>query len=62
MAAGPEYGFNDIQLEDAGQQHRFARAALQPQLLISNGYNSFWNAAPPADNRAVFDELVAGGL
>ena len=50
VAAGPEYGFNDILLEDAGQQRRFARAALQPQSLISNGYNSFWNAASAADN------------
>ena len=62
VAAGPEYGFNDIQLADAGRQRRFARAALQPRSLISNGYNSFWNAASAADNRAVFDELVACGL
>ena len=62
MASGPEDKFNDIQLDDADQQRRFARAALQPQSLISNGYNSFWNAASAADNRAVFDELVACSL
>ena len=62
VAAGPEYGFNDMQLEDAGEQRRFARAALQPQSLISNGYKSFWNVASAPDNRAVFGGRVACGL
>ena len=61
-SAGPEAGFNDTYLETAADQRWFARAALQSQALVSNGYNSFWNGAPAAANRRVLDALSACGL
>ena len=58
LSGGPESGFNDTYIEEAADQRRFARAALQQQALVSNGYNSFWNGAPAEANRQVLAELT----
>ena len=62
LVGGLEAGFNDTYLEQPADQRRFARAALQSQVLVSNGYNSFWNGASAAANRRVLDALIACGL
>ena len=45
VRAGPESGFHDPKVTGPTEVLRFARAALRAGSLISNGYNSFWNAA-----------------
>ena len=62
FTAGPESGYNDTFLEDPDDQRRFARVALQSGSLVSNGYNSFWNRAPPQANGRILRELLACGL
>ena len=62
LVAGPGAGFNDTYLEDPADQRRFARAALQPQVLVSNGYNSFFNRASARANRQVLAVLADCGL
>ena len=62
LVGGPETGFNDTYLEEPADQRRFARAALQSQALVSNGYNSFFNGASAEANRQVLAALAACGL
>ena len=47
---GPATGFHDPRIPAGRDLRRFTVAALQPGALISNGYRSFWNDAPEADN------------
>ena len=61
-AAGPEAGFNDTFFEAPAHQRRFAQSALRSEILVTNGYNSFWNMASPAANSQVLRDLLACGL
>ena len=47
---GPESGFHSPQVTGPEDTQRFVEAATQPGALISNGYNSFFNDAEPADS------------
>ena len=55
---GPESGFHSPLVTGAEDIERFVDAATQPGALVSNGYNSFFNDAEPADSEA-FRQLLA---
>ncbi len=59
ITAGPESGFHSPVRTDLAEAERFLRIALQPGVLVSNGYNSFWNRASAADNQAVLRAFLA---
>ncbi len=59
LTAGPESGFHSPQLTDPREAERFAKAALRPGSLISNGYNSFWNRASETRNREARETFLA---
>ena len=53
LSGSPAAGFHSPLLSDSEEAKRFARAALQPGSLISNGHRSFWNRAGEPDNQRV---------
>ena len=59
VRAGPDSGFHSPLIRDPRRAKAFARAALQPGALISNGYRSFFNRASPARNREVLEAFIA---
>lgn len=59
VRGGPEAGFHSPQLTDLEDAARFARVALLPGSLVSNGFRSFWNRASQASNRAVREAFLA---
>ena len=59
LRGGPESGFHSPLIRDPRRAEAFARAALTPGALISNGYRSFFNRAGEARNRQVRDAFIA---
>ena len=59
VTAGPESGTYSPTFTDRTSVWRLATAALVPGSLISNGYTSFRNAAPPLVNRKEWEALRA---
>ena len=53
VLSGPEAGFHSPQFTNPEDAERFAKAALLPGSLVSNGFRSFWNSTNQARNRAV---------
>ena len=61
VRAGAEHGYHSPLLENEEDIAQFTELALQTGALISNGYNSFFNQADPADNSTFRDALSACG-
>lgn len=59
VSGGPGSGFHSPRIVDPVTAARFARAAVRPGSLISNGYRSFRNRAGEARNRAVLEAFIA---
>ncbi|MDE0175403.1 MAG: hypothetical protein OYH76_01200 [Defluviicoccus sp.] len=59
LRGGSESGFHSPLIRDPRSAEAFARAALTPDALISNGYRSFFNRASDARNRQVRDAFIA---
>ena len=55
---GPASGFHAPIITDPADVERFIGSAFSNGALISNGYNSFWNRIPPAENDAARRELL----
>ena len=49
---GSASGFHHPVITDPADAERFIGSAFSAGALISNGYNSFWNRIPPAENDA----------
>ena len=56
-AGGPRSGFHSPQISDPREVARFLDNALQTGALVSNGYRSFWNRVPPAQNRDALNRM-----
>ena len=55
---GSASGFHAPEITDPGEVERFIESAFSDGALISNGYNSFWNRIPPAENDAARRDLL----
>ena len=49
---GAGSGFHSPEISDPADAERFIGSAFSAGALISNGYNSFWNRIPAAENDA----------
>ena len=58
-ASGPGSGFHSPQISDPREVGRFLDNALETGALVSNGYRSFWNRVPPAQNRDALNRMRA---
>ena len=58
-ASGPRSGFHSPRLTDPREVTRFLDNALETGALVSNGYRSFWNRVPPAQNRNALNRMRA---
>ena len=55
-------GSHNVSLALGDEQRRFVGAALRSGSLVSNGFRSFVNAAPPGENQALAEGLRDCGL
>ncbi len=56
-ASGPRSGFHSPQIRNPREVVRFLANALETGALVSNGYRSFWNRVPPAQNRNALSRM-----
>ena len=54
-------GFHTPEIAGRNEIERFLRSAFTPGALVSNGFNSFFNDAPPAARTAVLNVLTEWG-
>lgn len=58
VKGGPNTGFHDPRIDDQRQARTVLDIAFQTGTLLSNGYNSIWNALTEAQNTSAHQRLT----